>query len=808
MASDKDLLPEWDEKKQLLYELCYNHIKLKPESETRVQPMISVQSSPMAQWAHRFINDATNIPASPVIPKEWEKANKALLEVQQPKQSTASAATTTATTASTNEQALYSNYSYPYWPSQQMYHYTGYPGYQIHNYGYNLNMDPSFGSGVYNNAATNSYYVPPASVIPNPAPNVPPQPPEPAVQIKSESGSENSKSSSTDSAVSSVLPVPPPPSSTPPEVKKEEKIGHYSTPCNIQTPGAGGIRFSLPKRGIPHAGSPSVNYPGRGKKHGRINASYPMNNQSSQKFGAFSSSSEETSESPQSPAAKQRNQVVMNEAAWPDSLRSYVKRCFDKCKTPLDKDQVEIILKGKLTKAYTDGSIWTNDWDTEALPSIHSERVAKEQMKQSSHSSSPSPASSTKSSLYTRSRNSHSSYQRHKSRSRSRSRSRSPFPRKVIRQRRHSSSSTSSSDSSDSYYSKKQVLSSSIVGPVESPAKEWANGNQSGTKKNKRKYKAPPFTVDEDLGSEERLQKRKARFQTSDTDKRSQVLGLDIKKKFEPFVFTTKNTTVIDEDPDIDWSFYTIVGTSEDLEKPYLRLTSAPDPSTVRPEDVLVKALAMVKARYGEKQDYHYACDQLKSIRQDLTVQCIRNEFTVQVYETHARIALEKGDHEEFNQCQTQLKSLYVEIQCGNKTEFTGYRILYYIFCKNTLEIKNLLANLSPEEKESEVISHALKVLSAWSLSNYHKFFKLYLESPKMSACIIDWFADRERKKALKAILKSFRPTLPVSLVQNKLAFSSMDSCLAFLGQNGVVFEGHDQSVINCRESANAIMAS
>ena len=108
------------------------------------------------------------------------------------------------------------------------------------------------------------------------------------------------------------------------------------------------------------------------------------------------------------------------------------------------------------------------------------------------------------------------------------------------------------------------------------------------------------------------------------------------------------------------------VGTSLELEKSYLRLTSAPSASVVRPPRVLKEALELVKQKWRKNRDYAYVNDQLKAIRQDLTVQQKRGGVLAsEVYETHARVALECGDWAEYNQCQTVLRELHAKTKDG-----------------------------------------------------------------------------------------------------------------------------------------------
>jgi hypothetical protein len=82
----------------------------------------------------------------------------------------------------------------------------------------------------------------------------------------------------------------------------------------------------------------------------------------------------------------------------------------------------------------------------------------------------------------------------------------------------------------------------------------------------------------DELGSSERLQQRAARFSCGAKNNTGSTLGSQItqrRKKPLSLVTTVNNMNIFEDlNGDIDWSEFHVVGTCQDLEKPYLRLTS------------------------------------------------------------------------------------------------------------------------------------------------------------------------------------------------------------------------------------------
>eukprot|EP00118_Oscarella_pearsei_P010848 m.68842 g.68842 ORF g.68842 m.68842 type:complete len:761 (+) comp35559_c0_seq4:75-2357(+) len=531
---------------------------------------------------------------------------------------------------------------------------------------------------------------------------------------------------------------------------------------------------------------------------------------------------------------------------WPASLRNYVARAFGACQTEKDKDETEVQLRKLLSG---DNSLLTKDWDNTPLPLTTRKRKSRwatpppetkrgagsnslhafvpQQLGGRGRSASTAAAagvgSINRGGFLSRGRG-RGRGQRARGRGRGRgmanaalqkvwnqdsgsdssssssshhpSTSRSPARRRQRDGRRSRSRSRTSSRSRSRSYSRSRSSSRSPSPPVKFKRKLKKQQRKKPITKAAKKIKKKVAMVM--VKDEKQLSERAKRFG-------DQLNSAPVKAGFVNTIHQENNKC--NEDSGIDWSRFAIKGTCLKLEKQYLRLTSAPDPSLVRPVPVLKKALEMVRGKWKEKQNYRWTCEQMKSIRQDLTVQCIRDVFTVEVYESHARIALEKGDREEFNQCLTQLRALYAETGVGHVIEFTAYWILYLLLTKNTTDMNVALSSLSRKMKEEPPVKHSLHLRSAWALSNYHKFFRLYRTAPNMGTSLIDMFVQRERLTALRVFAKTCRPTIPVSYLKSELGFDSVDECRSFLQQNGGIRHAGNDDVLDCKLTYSNLVA-
>ena len=159
-------------------------------------------------------------------------------------------------------------------------------------------------------------------------------------------------------------------------------------------------------------------------------------------------------------------------------------------------------------------------------------------------------------------------------------------------------------------------------------------------------------------------------------------------------------------------------------------------------------------------------------------MQRIKNEFTVEVYEVHARIALEavgRATNDVLTVRKTWASTINVSpcfVSCTSwasaGTHKNFWRIAFCISCIQRTEVVSsplamadldmatLLAQLTPAEKADPGVHHALQTAAALATSNYVRFFRLYNDAPNMAGYIMDHFVERERMAALAVMSRRY----------------------------------------------------
>lgn len=275
---------------------------------------------------------------------------------------------------------------------------------------------------------------------------------------------------------------------------------------------------------------------------------------------------------------------------FPDKLKQYVARTFEDCSAEA-KPEVEAELKRIITDAFNEKIVWTVDWDNMHLPQvIMKNRKAAEREEK----------------------------------------------RRLGNVDVHSPMKGIGKISLGENKKRKRLVDS----------EEQESGHGHGQRRHGADYVG---SNGDEIATSNKLSDRidkKARH-AMEIDKLSQR---DLEKRARRFAGQLGSPTPLPPPPPMrtnsslgeDENNKPLVGRCQVLEKRFFRLTAAPNPDHVRPLEVLEKTLELLKKKWRAEQNYSYICDQFKSLRQDLTVQHIKNDFTVLVYEIHARIALEK----------------------------------------------------------------------------------------------------------------------------------------------------------------------
>ncbi|GET93054.1 hypothetical protein, conserved [Leishmania tarentolae] len=235
------------------------------------------------------------------------------------------------------------------------------------------------------------------------------------------------------------------------------------------------------------------------------------------------------------------------------------------------------------------------------------------------------------------------------------------------------------------------------------------------------------------------------------------------------------------------------VGLSTELERHYTRYE--PVAEDIRPPAVLKEAYThitmhatVLEKREGKKAAQKYLSDQLKGMRQDLRVQNVVDNFTVMVYEVHARLCLQTGDIGEFNQCQAGLKQFYamdtVDLsQCDVKNFFL-YRLVYLTLSGQYDSLSTELIHFTNAQLQGtdrvgssiarDSVNRTLALCAACNDGDTLSLCRLLLSFETEMTYLVRIYLQKLRIMWLKEILTAMKGSLTLRFLMASLGFTPL----------------------------------
>ena len=243
------------------------------------------------------------------------------------------------------------------------------------------------------------------------------------------------------------------------------------------------------------------------------------------------------------------------------------------------------------------------------------------------------------------------------------------------------------------------------------------------------------------------------------------------------------------------------------LEKNYERLdiSSNINKNNYRDLNTLKMSFNFIKEKYNKNKDYSYIINQLKSIRQELLLQNIKNEFSINVYEESVKLAIENNDIPNLSISISYLiNDLYTFFLNNNFIQF--FRLyLIYTSIYDIKEISIILTTKHYKKNKNELkdIIKIIKFINQKSYINAIKEISL-LKNEIEKKLFINIFP---KIKLLSIIIMCYGyfTSIPILFIQNKLLFQNEKDCLKFLKEKNAIIDEELNNLL-CRNSIKNLL--